>query len=204
VAASPENHFNASLAAEALAKEATIKPTHVLAISLPVAFAIVWCVQVWSDGGWNIALQGQGRFYNTSAGNTAETSTPSWRERVQSLIDASVRSIKRVGHRRRLAPAHVFFTLKYISARNSYTITGVEAGTRVLCVKDWGPVLLVRAGDLEFEAKRQYLTNDLDVADLAVRNDAEAQQAVESYIARQEQAIEQRNDKWKMQASRQH
>jgi hypothetical protein len=101
-------------------------------------------------------------------------------------------------------PCGRFFKIKNKKARNTNNIKGVEAGTRVLCVKDWGPVLLVRAGDLEFEAKRQYLTNDLDVADLAVRNDAEAQQAVESYIARQEQAIEQRNDKWKMQASRQH
>jgi len=40
--------------------------------------------------------------------------------------------------------------------------------------------------NLEFEAKRQYLTNDLDVADLAVTNDAEAQQAVASYIAKQQ------------------
>jgi hypothetical protein len=65
-------------------------------------------------------------------------------------------------------------------------------------------VLLVRAGNLEFEAKRQYLTDDLDVADLAVRNDAEAQQAVASYIAQQQQAIDQREDKRKMQASGPH
>jgi hypothetical protein len=49
----------------------------------------------------------------------------------------------------------------------------------------------VKAGDLEFDAERQYLTNDLNVADLAVRDDAEAQQAVESYIAKQQQAIDQ-------------
>jgi glucokinase len=78
---------------------------------------------------------------------------------------------------------------------------GVEPGTRVVCVKDEGPVLLVKMDNLEFEAKRQYLTNDLDVADLAVRNDAEAQQAVASYIAQQQQAIDQREDRRKMQAS---
>ena len=148
-----------------------------------------------------MALQGQGRFYNTSVSNTTETSTPSWGERVQNLIHACVRSIKRVGHRTRLAPADVFFTLEYISARNSYGITGVEAGTRVVCVKDEGRVLLVKAGDLEFEAKRQYLTNDLDIADLVGRNDAEAQRAVAAYIAQQQQALDQRYDKWKIQAS---
>jgi len=70
--------------------------------------------------------------------------------------------------------------------RNPSGITGLEAGSRVICVKDEGPVLLVKAGNVEFEAKRQYLTNDLDVADLAVRNDAEAQQAIASYIAKQQ------------------
>jgi hypothetical protein len=101
----------------------------------------------------------------------------------------------------RLAPPGVYFTLTYISVRNPYGITGVEPGTRVVCVKDEGPVLLVREDNLEFEAKRQYLTNNLDVADLAVRNDAEAQQAVASYIAQQQQAIDQREDRRKMQAS---
>jgi hypothetical protein len=62
-------------------------------------------------------------------------------------------------------------------------------------------VLLVKVKNLEFEAKRQYLTNDIDVADLAVRDDAEAQQAVASYMAQQQQAIDQREAKRKMQAS---
>jgi hypothetical protein len=101
----------------------------------------------------------------------------------------------------RLAPPGVYFTLTYISVRNPYGITGVEPGTRVVCIKDEGPVLLVREDNLEFEAKRQYLTNNLDVADLAVRNDAQAQQAVASYIAQQQQAIDQREDRRKMQAS---
>ncbi len=104
----------------------------------------------------------------------------------------------------RLAPPGVYFALTHLSARSASGITGFEPGTRVVCVKDEGPVLLVKVDDLEFEAKRQYLTNDLDVADLAVRNDAEAQQAVASYIAQQQQAIDQRDDRRKMQASGQH
>ena len=101
----------------------------------------------------------------------------------------------------RRAPPGVYFTLIHLSVRSGSGLTGVEPGTRVLCVKDEGPVLLVKVENLEFEAKRQYLTNDLDVADLAVRNDAEAQQAVASYIAQQQQAIDQRDARRKMQAS---
>jgi hypothetical protein len=107
-------------------------------------------------------------------------------------------------HRPRPAPPGVYFTLTYLSVRNPSGITGLEAGSRVICVKDEGPVLLVKAGNVEFEAKRQYLTNDLNIADLAVRNDAEAQQAVVSYIAKQQQAIDQRDEKRKMQPFRQH
>ena len=103
-------------------------------------------------------------------------------------------------HPRRAAPG-VYFTLIHLPVRSGSTLTGVEPGTRVVCVKDEGPVLLVREDNLQFEAKRQYLTNNLDVADLAVRNDAEAQQAVASYIAQQQQAIDQREDRRKMQAS---
>ena len=104
----------------------------------------------------------------------------------------------------RLAPPGVYFALTHLSARSASGITGFEPGTRVVCVKDEGPVLLVKVDNLEFEAKRQYLTDDLDVADLAVRNDAEAQQAVASYIAQQQQAIDQRDDGRKMQASGNH
>jgi hypothetical protein len=105
--------------------------------------------------------------------------------------------------RPRRAPPGVYFTLTYVSVRTRSGITGVEGGTQVVCVKDEGPVLLVKAGSVEFEAKRQYLTNDLDVAALAVRNDAEAQQTIAAYIAQQEQAIDQRG-KTKTQPSSQH
>jgi hypothetical protein len=99
------------------------------------------------------------------------------------------------------APPGVYFTLIHLSVRSGSGLTGVEPGTRVVCVKDEGSVLLVKVKNLEFEAKRQYLTNDIDVADLAVRDDAEAQQAVASYMAQQQQAIDQREAKRKMQAS---
>jgi hypothetical protein len=106
-----------------------------------------------------------------------------------------------IHHYPRPAPPGVYFTLIHLSVRSGSGLTGIEPGTRVVCVKDEGPVLLVKVENLEFEAKRQYLTNDLDVADLAVRNDAEAQEAVASYIAQQQQAIDHREAGRKMQAS---
>jgi hypothetical protein len=151
---------------------------------------------------------------------TGLVSEASWIGRLQNVIEDSDRAIKNLGPslrtlknlptslRRRLAPPlsppGVYFTLTYLSVRNPSGITGVEPGTQVVCVKDEGSRLLVKAGNLEFEAKRQNLTNDLDVAALATRNDAEAQQAVASYIAQQQHAIDQRDDKKKMQPSDRH
>jgi hypothetical protein len=110
-------------------------------------------------------------------------SGPSWLDPLQNAIEDCFLAIKNLptslGHlihrRSRLAPPGVYFTLTYMSVRKPSGIIGVNAGTRVVCVKDEGAELLVKAGDLEFEAKRQYLTNDLDVADRVVRGDAKAQ-----------------------------
>jgi len=132
-------------------------------------------------------------------------SGPSWLDPIQNAIEDCWRAIKSIGHRNRpqpppqprLAPPGVYFTLTYLSVRNRSGITNLYPGTRVICVKDEGPVLLVKEGKIEFEAERQYFTNDLAVAGLAVKNDAEAQQQVASYIAQQQQAIEQRDDKRK-------
>ena len=210
------------------AKIATMKPIHVIAGILVVAFGMVWCFQIWSAGQWKTVLQGEGNgsFYEQKRRRAdaeafarevfkdgpnpvnqpadVSASGSSWENRLQNLIGDCVSAIKRVVHRNRPAPPGVYFTLTYLSVRNPSGITGLEAGSRVVCVKDEGPVLLVKAGNVEFEAKRQYLTNDLNIADLAVRNDEEAQQAVASYIARQQQAIDQRDNRRKMQRSGQH
>ena len=211
------------------AKIATMKPIHVMGLILIPAFAIVWCFQIWSAGQWKTELvqaEADGSFYENrrmiakAKANVREAfnessipvndatgvSGSSWEDPPQNVIDSWVRAIKSFvhSHRPRPAPPGVYFTLTYLSVRNPSGITGLEAGSRVICVKDEGPVLLVKAGNVEFEAKRQYLTNDLNIADLAVRNDEEAQQAVASYIARQQQAIDQRDNRRKMQRSGQH
>jgi hypothetical protein len=141
-------------------------------------------------------------------------SEPVWVERLEKGLEKGIEACDRLIKNLptslrlrlypRLAPRGVYFTLTYLSVQKPSGITGVEPGTQVVCVKDEGPVLLVKAGDLEFEAKRQNLTNVLDIADLAIRNDAEAQRTVASYIAQQQQAIDQREDRRRMQASGQH
>jgi hypothetical protein len=200
-----------------------MKPIHLIGLILIPAFGIVWCFQIWSAGQWKTTLQGEGsgNFYEQRARRAGaqafvreafgDSPTPvdqptgvsgsSWEAKY--VIDSWVGAIKRVvsSHRPRPAPPGVYFTLKYLSVRKPYGITGLSAGTRVVCIKDEGQVLRVKAGNLEFDAERQYLTNDLNVADLAVRDDAEAQQAVESYIAKQQQVIDQRDNRRKMQFS---
>jgi hypothetical protein len=145
-----------------------------------------------------------------------EVSEPSWKDWLPNIIKGWLGATTRVGGGRpprpalprpappRPAPPGVYFTLTYLSVRSRSGITNLMAGTQVVCVKDQGAVLLVKAGKFQFEVKRQYLTNDLNLADLAVRNDAVAQQAVASYIAQQQQAIDQRGDKRKMPPSGQH
>ena len=203
-----------------------MKPIHVLGGVLAVAFAMVWCFQIWSAGQWKTGLQGEGNgsYYEnkrtnanveafareafndgpTTVDQPIDESGSSWEDRLGKTVDHWVRVIKRIGHHSRSAPPGVFFTLTYFSVRNASGITGVNAGTEVVCIKDEGPALLVKTGNLEFEAKRQYLTNDLDVADLATRDDAEAQQTVALYIAQQQQAIEQQNEKRKIHPLSQH
>jgi hypothetical protein len=144
-----------------------------------------------------VAGEATGDAFNRIVKPPTRVSGPSWVNRLQNAIEDGSRHIKnlptilaRLTHPHH-APPGVYFTLTYISVRNPSGITGVNAGTQVVCVKDEGPVLLVKAGNLEFEAQRQYLTNDLDIADLTTRGDAEAEQTVALYIAQQKKAIDQ-------------
>ena len=135
-----------------------------------------------------------------ASGETAGVSGPPRKDRLEEMTEDCVRAIKNlatsVGHRirPRLAPPGVYFTRLYLSVPSPSGITGLSAGTRVVCVKDDGPVLVVKMGDLEFGAKREYLTNNLDIADLASRNDADAQQAIASSIAQQQAMDQARKD----------
>lgn len=151
-----------------------------------------------------------GDAYNQIIKPPTGVSGPSWVNRLQNAIEDGLRAIKNLPTKltRRtdphppLAAPNVYFTLTYLSVRTRSGITGLGAGTQVVCVKDEGPVLLVKFGNLEFEVKRQQVTNDLDVAAIAARNDAEAQQALAAYMAQQQQqAIKHQDDTTNMQPS---
>jgi len=119
---------------------------------------------------------------------TTGVSRPAWKDRLRNVIEDSVRATKNlpasVGHRGHLAPEGVYFTLRYFSVHSPHGVRGILPGTKVVRVRDVGPSMLrVSAGDIQFDAKAQDLTNDLDVADLASRNDEQAQEDVASSIA---------------------
>ena len=64
------------------------------------------------------------------------------------------------------------------------------AGTRVRLVEDKGETIVVTDGTVKIEVPADILTNDLDIATFAARQDAQAQQALATYLANQE-AIDQ-------------
>src|SRR5215813_7488854 len=84
-----------------------------------------------------------------------------------------------------LAPDGVYFALRYFSVKSQYGITGILPGTKVVCVKADGNVLRVKANNVEFEAKAQDLTNDLDIAYAVSTGDAQGQHSLASYLAQQ-------------------
>jgi hypothetical protein len=75
----------------------------------------------------------------------------------------------------RLAPAGIYFSTEYISVRVPGGITGIPPGTRVELVQDMGDVVRVKTGQVQFDAKKYQLTNDLDVAEEASNQDAATQ-----------------------------
>ncbi len=65
---------------------------------------------------------------------------------------------------KRLAPEGVYYVVRAFSVANDDGVRGIRAGTPVKLVKDGEPMLRVTDGRGEFDARREYLTNDLDIA----------------------------------------
>jgi hypothetical protein len=80
--------------------------------------------------------------------------------------------------RRRLAPEGVAYLVERVVITTNAGVVGFPPGTRVKILADRGEKLLVRTEDMEFEAPGDKLTNDLDLAALVARQDADAQQAL--------------------------
>jgi hypothetical protein len=76
----------------------------------------------------------------------------------------------------RLAPPGIYFATEYMSVHTPGGITGIPPGTRLELVQDMGEVARVKTGQVQFDAKKYQLTNDLDTAAEVSSQDA-AQQA---------------------------
>ena len=90
---------------------------------------------------------------------------------------------------RRLAPEGTFYMVEYVSTRTAHGVTGFVPGQEVRFVSadQAKGTLLVTDGKNQIAANPMQLTNDLDVADLARRQDEASQrqlQAVQSAAAK--------------------
>ncbi len=65
---------------------------------------------------------------------------------------------------KRLAPEGVFYVVQAFSVSTEDGVRGIRAGTPVKLIKDVGATLRVTDGQQEFDARREFLTNDLDIA----------------------------------------
>ena len=79
----------------------------------------------------------------------------------------------------RLAPEGVFYLMERVVVKSDSSVTGFAPGTRVKLIEDRGEKLFVASEDnIKFEASSDKVTNDLDLAALVAKQDAQSQQAV--------------------------
>ena len=90
---------------------------------------------------------------------------------------------------RRLAPDGVFYLLKNVSVTTDSGVMGFAPGTRVDRVGESDGKLKVKAGDQEFEVDKSSVTNDLDIAALAARQDNQSQAALAAWQNGQEAQV---------------
>lgn len=64
---------------------------------------------------------------------------------------------------KRLAPQGVYYAVQGFSATTDEGVKGVRPGTKVTLIQDKGASLRVADGQQEFEVRREFVTNDLDV-----------------------------------------
>jgi hypothetical protein len=85
----------------------------------------------------------------------------------------------------RLAPSGILYLIAYVAVTTDSGVTGFPAGTRVRFVEDKGDTIIVTDGRANIEVPSDKLTNDLDIAELASRRDAQAQEDLATYLAEQ-------------------
>jgi hypothetical protein len=86
----------------------------------------------------------------------------------------------------RLAPEGTFYLMERVVVKSDSGVSGFAPGTRVKLVEDRGDKLFVTNDDnVKFEAPSDKVTNDLDLAALVARRDAQSQQTVAQYMKEQ-------------------
>ena len=101
-----------------------------------------------------------------------------------------------VNHRH-LAPEGTLFLLQRQSVTTSSGVSGFAPGTKVHLLKDNGDTMVVSAGDVQLTVRPDLLTNDIDLALLAGKRDAQSQAELARVLARdavEAQAKEARNN----------
>jgi len=85
----------------------------------------------------------------------------------------------------RLAPEGTLYLIKYYGVKKVSGVIGVLPGTRLKLVKDLGETMKVKTADeyrIEFEVDSDKLTNDIDLAEWAKRNDEQSQKSLNDYM----------------------
>ena len=96
----------------------------------------------------------------------------------------------------KLAPDGVFYVTQDFSVATDDGIRGIRVGTKVTLVEDRGAILRVSDGQQEFDAKRELLTNDLDLVSRVHHAQQTSQQAaVTEWDQKQRQAAIQEKQK---------
>lgn len=94
---------------------------------------------------------------------------------------------------KRLAPDGVFYAVQAFSITTDAGVRGIRAGTPVKLVKDGGAMLRVSDGGQEFDARREWLTNDLDIAAKASGQQLSQQAAITEWQQKQQVLAEVNN-----------
>jgi len=84
---------------------------------------------------------------------------------------------------RPLAPPGTFYVIKYFTVESDGGLSGIKPGTKVKLIKDGNEVVRVSDGAIEFDARKEYLTNDLETASLVARHDINSQAQLRQRMA---------------------
>jgi hypothetical protein len=105
-----------------------------------------------------------------------------------------------------LAPDGTYVLIGSMHIVKNGALIGLHSGTVVQAVRDNGNTLHVTWEDSEFDIDKRIVTNDLNVAQAAVRNDQQGQAKVASWMTQQQDAINKRvehdNEKAREEVSR--